>query len=265
MRARPAALLCAAAGLLLAAAAPAAKPREWLMMVKSRNLDPAQTAAFDHWYNDIDIPDVLQVPGYERARRGHAVTGDKPYVALYTIGSADIDKTIIGMLMASWRMDQVGRGTPLIKVTERLYYQRAGKGAHRDGAAKPTHLYLYRADAISPGAIRAVVRDGLAGSAAPYRIYQVLMHEPVAVPRQLVLFELSADSDAAAQEAVRRIQQKLGGGGGCGADCETLYRLLSDARGSLTGAAKERGARSAALSSLRAPCSGSWRSAQRGC
>jgi len=232
MSARPALLRCAAAGLfLLASAAPAAETREWLMMVKSRNLDPARAAEFEHWYNAIDIPDVLTVPGYERARRGHAVTGEKPYVALYTIGSTDIDKTIIGMLMASWRMDQVGRGTPLIKVTERLYYQRAGKGVLGDGGTRPTHLYLHRADTIPSGAIRAVVREGLAGSAVPYRIYQVLMHEPVTVPKQLILFELSAGSDAVAEEEARRIQQRLGSTGGCGADCETLYRLTLDVAG----------------------------------
>jgi len=230
--ARPALLRCAAAGLLLlASAASAAETREWLMMVKSRNLDPAQTAAFEHWYNDVDIPDVLAVPGYERARRGHAVTGEQPYVALYTIGSADIDKTIIGMLMASWRMDQIGHGTPLIKVTERLYYQRAGKGIPADATAKPTHLYLHRADAIPSAAVRTVVKQGLADSAVPYRIYQVLMHEPVAVPKQLMLFELTAGSDAAAEDQVRRIQQTLGGTGGCGADCETLYKLLLDVTG----------------------------------
>ncbi|QTH19917.1 hypothetical protein HRJ34_16265 [Rhizorhabdus wittichii] len=232
MRWRPAVLRSAAAGLLLlASAASAAEPREWLMMVKSRNLDPARSAEFDHWYNDIDIPDVLEVPGYGRARRGHAVTGDKPYVALYTISSPDIDKTIIAMLMASWRMDQVGRGTPLIKVTERLYYRRAGKGARDASAAKPTYLYLHRSAGVSAGAMRGVVDAGLAGSAVPYDIYQVLMHDPVTVPKQLVLFELSADSDAAAAETVRRIQQRLGGTGGCGADCETLYRLVRDVEG----------------------------------
>lgn len=232
MRLRPAALRSAAAGLLLlASAAQAAEPREWLMMVKSRNLEPARAAEFDHWYDDIDIPDVLEVPGYERARRGHALTGEKPYVALYQIMSPDIDKTIIAMLMASWRMDQLGRGTPLIKVTERLYYERAGGGARKDSAAKPTHLYLHRSAGVSSGAIRAVVDAGLAGSAVPYTLYQVLMHDPVTVPKQLVLFELSADSDAAAEEAVRRIQQKLGGTGGCGADCETLYRLMRDVKG----------------------------------
>jgi hypothetical protein len=232
MRWRPAVLRSAAAGLLLlASAVQAAEPREWLMMVKSRNLEPAKEAEFEHWYNDIDIPDVLKVPGYERARRGHALTGEKPYVALYQIDSADIDKTIIGMLMASWRMDQVGRGTPLIKVTERLYYERAGKGFPGKGRAKPTHLYIHRADAVGSGAVGAVVRDGLADSAVPYRIYQVLMHEPIAVPKQLILFELTADSDAAAEEEVRQIQQRLGGTGGCGADCETLYRLLLDVKG----------------------------------
>jgi len=57
----------------------AALGSEWLMMVKSENTDPSRAGEFERWYNEIDIPDVLAVPGYERARRGHGVaTGGRP-------------------------------------------------------------------------------------------------------------------------------------------------------------------------------------------
>jgi hypothetical protein len=224
------ALRVAAAALLLSLPS-ATIGSEWLMMVKSQNTDPAREAEFEHWYNEIDIPDVLAVPGYERARRGHAVGGEqRPYVALYTIASSDMDKTIIAMLMASWRMDQLGRGTDLIKVTERIYYKREGNAARTEGAGKPTHLYLHRSKGMTEKTLRAIVNAGLAVGATPYRVYNVLMHEPVAVPDELVVFELSAGSDAAAEDAVKAIEARAGASG-CGADCAALYQLTLDVAG----------------------------------
>ena len=81
----------------------------WLMMVATRCTDAAREAEFNDWYDRIDVPDVLEVPGYQRARRGElvdrAVPAQSPlptigqYVALYNIDSRAIDKTIIDMLM----------------------------------------------------------------------------------------------------------------------------------------------------------------------
>ncbi len=227
LRAATAALL-----LSLSSAALGMEPGGWLMMVKSQNVDPARAAEFEHWYNQIDIPDVLAVPGYDRARRGHAVVEEakRPYVALYTISSADMDKTIIAMLMASWRMDQLGRGTDLIKVTERIYYQRDGEGVRGAETRKPTHLYLHRPAQAKPGAMQGIIDSGLAVSATPYRVYNVLMHEPVAVPETLTVYEIAAPSDAAARDTVSAIEARAGKSG-CGADCAALYQLTLDVSG----------------------------------
>jgi hypothetical protein len=234
-------LVLALVSLVASAASAEPAEREWLMVVKSHNTDPARRAEFTHWYDRIDVPDVLQVPGYDRARRGMAVDPlaaavgqDGPYVALYTIRSADIDKTIIAMLMASWRMDQLGRGTDLIKVTERLYYRRAGKGWHAPAAQAATHLFLYRPNSAgksaSPIAIRAIVESGLAISATPYTLYQVLMHEPVVVPPELILLELAASSEQDARAAASSIVGRLGGSLDCADDC-AAYTLLLDVSG----------------------------------
>ena len=112
-------------------------PRQWLMMVMTENTDPARDADFNDWYDNVDIPDVLQVPGYRRARRGReqltaeseapsSPTDPLKYVALYDIDSRDIDKTIIDMLMASWGMEKSHHSTDLLKVTERVYFRQYG-------------------------------------------------------------------------------------------------------------------------------------------
>lgn len=149
--------------MYLAAAAPAAQPAaeasNWLMLVKTQNLDPAREAEFNRWYDDIDVPDVLEVPGYERARRGARIASYRPssrqtdagetYVAVYDIRSPDIDKTIIDMLMASWRMDQLGRSTDLIKVVERVYYHQYAPPVPGAAAGAGRYFYLQRFDCCS--------------------------------------------------------------------------------------------------------------------
>lgn len=93
--------------------------RPWLMMVSTKSTDTHRDAQFNEWYDQIDIPDVLQVPGYKRARRGVRVelpqlpradaADDNTYVTLYDILSPNIDRTMIDMLMASRKMEAVGR------------------------------------------------------------------------------------------------------------------------------------------------------------
>ena len=108
---------------------------QWFYMVKTKSADPAREAEFNAWYDDIDIPDVLAVPGFMRARRAvhkHFVElpelnvsdeeGD--YIALYDIETTDIDKTIIDLYVGARKMVALGRITDLLKVTEANYYRR---------------------------------------------------------------------------------------------------------------------------------------------
>ncbi len=211
-------------GALPAMAAPQEMPR-WLMMVATRCTDAAREAEFNDWYDRIDVPDVLEVPGYQRARRGElvdrAVPAQSPlptigqYVALYNIDSRAIDKTIIDMLMMARRMDERGRGTPLIRVTERAYYREYAPLRAAPGKSKPSgglYVFVERVDCCAtPAATRAFDawydREHIGGalrrtavlSATRYELYRILMTEPQAGSRFLTLYEMSASTPAAAQ------------------------------------------------------------------
>jgi hypothetical protein len=226
------------------------------MMVVTRNTDPAREAEFNDWYDRIDVPDVLEVPGYERARRGRRVgapaatppaDGDGPYVALYDIRSAAIDRTIIDLLMAARRMDKRGRGTGLLEVTERVYYRRRAPDAVGRGAtdASVTHLYVERVDCPAAGAVRRrflAAYDGghLAGARGEplvrgvhrYELYRALWEEPRSAPAYLTLYELAAPDDAAALALVERLSAALVGptraAGACREQSSALYRQLAD-------------------------------------
>src|SRR5580765_1646070 len=134
-------LIALAAGALMQVigmqlvAADSSDARQWLMMVRTVNTHPTKEREFNAWYDDIDIPDVLKVTGYWRASRARTIQSPTStatqtaspqeqghYVALYNIESPAIDKTIIDMLMATWKMLSEGRDTPLLRVTERTYY-----------------------------------------------------------------------------------------------------------------------------------------------
>ena len=192
---------------------------KWLMMVVTRSTDTTREADFNRWYDEIDIPDVLQVPGYQRARRGHRVQSadlppaqgeDGTYVALYDIASHNIDRTIIEMLMASRRMEAVGRSTALLKVTERLYFRQHGapvESATAPRTGRKTFLFLERVDCCRDAAtgerlddwydvrhIHDMLRTPGFVRATRYELYRVLMIEPQSAPRYLTVYEASADS-----------------------------------------------------------------------
>lgn len=241
-------------------AAGASVAQHWLFMVKTRNTDPSREADFNRWYDTVDIPDVLKVPGYLRARRARELNvapvplsgagADRgPYVALYDMRSDDIDKTIIDMLMASWQMEKEGHSTPLLKVTERVYYhQYAPIYEGRRSAAHGKHSYLFlarydRADGSSlddfdrwynDTFMPAVMQTSGFVRATRYRLYRVLMVKPVTVPQFLTVFEIRADSAARAMKNLQKSVDDLAGAGKMGglyeAGDSALYHLLKDVR-----------------------------------
>jgi glyoxylase-like metal-dependent hydrolase (beta-lactamase superfamily II) len=234
--------------------------RQWLMMVRTVNTDATREAQFNEWYDRIDIPDVLEVPGYWRARRGQtlpetASNGAAPpgeaghYVALYNIGSPAIDKTIIDMLMASWNMDRVGHGTDLIKVMERVYFGQCSapfSPPGRNANGRSHFLFVERFDVADTRDVEqfnawydAHYRRAAASvpgviHATRYELYRVLMFEPQSAPRFLTLYEIEADAVEEARHAAAELTQVdergLASAGYVGA-APTLYAELRDVQG----------------------------------
>jgi hypothetical protein len=246
-------------GSALSADTAVGSERQWLMMVRTVNTDATREAQFNDWYDRIDIPDVLAVPGYWRARRGQnlpdaAGTGAVPpgeagqYVALYNISSAAIDKTIIDMLMASWQMDRLGRGTDLLKVVERVYFGQYSAPFTPPGSrarGRKHFLFLERFDVVQgrdkgrfnawyDGSYRragASVPDVV--SATRYELYRVLMFEPQTAPRFLTVYEIEADSFEEAHRAADELTHVDEAGrarAGYVGGASTLYAELKDVR-----------------------------------
>jgi hypothetical protein len=223
--------------LLFGPALAADEAGNWLMLVGTSNLDPAHEAAFNHWYDDIDIPDVFKVAGYLRARRGlrQEVAGfssgertkaDGRYLALYDIDTTSIDRTIIDMLLMAKRMDMAGRSIDALRVTERTYLRRHGSVAITDksGAAGGTYLYLERVSCCRDDATAAALDDWYDNVRIPamerapprglrrisrYEVYRVVMAEPRQVPRFLAVYEFEADSAPQVVDAMRATNDRM--------------------------------------------------------
>ena len=222
-----------AATAAVAEASESVDDNNWLMLVMTENTDPARDSEFNDWYNKVDIPDVLKVPGFVRARRGReqripdSARSNSPkvpleYVALYDIESHAIDKTIIDMLMASWGMEKSHHSTDLLKVTERVYFRQYGPAAESSAprrSGRNTYLYMTGFDCCheaiaaekfnrwySGRFVPAMLASSGAISVVRYQLYRVLMEKPVKVPEFMTVSEIEADS---AERALQGMNQVL--------------------------------------------------------
>ena len=225
---------------------------QWLLMVRTRNTDPSQEGAFNHWYDDIDVPDVLKVPGFLRAVRGQQLANGAArsphYVALYDIHSPAIDKTIIDMLMATWNMIRSGRDTALLSVEERSYYRLTADriGSGKGDRVGSRYLILERfglADGHDIDELNAwYARRSAQTAARPevvsirrFELYRVLMFEPTSAPRFLTVYTIVAPNDRAAEQDVQSLmpQAAQSQGHGYAADARLSYTLIRDSSAAL--------------------------------
>ncbi len=51
------------------------------------DIDPAYEEEWNKWYNEVHLPEIVDCPGFRRARRFVAVDGSPKYIAIYDIDS----------------------------------------------------------------------------------------------------------------------------------------------------------------------------------
>jgi hypothetical protein len=73
------------------------KMGKWLLVAQSNCTDPAREEEFNHWYNTVHVPDVLETPGILRGTRfknDEPQEGHWKYLAIYEVETEDIQQTI---------------------------------------------------------------------------------------------------------------------------------------------------------------------------
>ncbi len=214
-----------------ATAGPEASDARWFYMVKSRPSEPAREDEFNAWYDEIDIPDVLAVPGFDRARRAIVRepvvlnVHDPAYVALYDITTDDIDKSIIDLYVAARKMSQLGRLTDVLKVVEANYYQRiAAVRSHGSGFVFTQKIlccadrekradYLDWYDSVLEPALVSNRGIGNIRLYELYRIMEVVALGPDEIPHLLLVLEIDATSAADAARKFDHLLASLAGEG----------------------------------------------------
>lgn len=98
----------------------------WLLTVESNCSDSSREREFNHWYDNIHLPDILETPGIVRAARYENTKpgeGQGKLLAVYEIESDDIDGT-----MAAFG-DQLGKTAAQGRLSELV--MAVGGGVYR--------------------------------------------------------------------------------------------------------------------------------------
>jgi len=231
------ALCCASVSVGSDSAAEVGK--HWFYMVKSKPSEPSRDEEFNAWYDGVDIPDVLEVPGFVRARRGktqqvaeypsaNLESDDGNYVALYDIETADIDKSIIDLYVAARKMVALGRLTDVLKVVEANYYRRVVppyEASASGSAGKQRYIFVRKVLCCRDATAMAQFQDWYSTTFMPemmqakglvqvnlyllYRVMEVLTVGPEEIPHFLTVYEIEAESPRQAVEGIYKVLDAL--------------------------------------------------------
>lgn len=99
----------------------------WLLAVLTDVVDPLRETEFNEWYNEIHLPDIMQMPGFIRATRYENTdpdVGPGKFLAAYEIESGDIEKTLAELLKRVNKLRKQGRiSDSLVDVSWTVYRQ----------------------------------------------------------------------------------------------------------------------------------------------
>ena len=100
---------------------------KWLFVVESNCADAAREAEFNHWYDKVHVPDVLEIPGFmsgTRYENTQPAEGRGKFLAIYEIESNDIAKTMKELEDRLIRWRAKGRFSDLfVRVYRGIYKQ----------------------------------------------------------------------------------------------------------------------------------------------
>ena len=100
--------------------------KKWLLIVESNCTDPDREVDFNEWYDNIHLPDMLELPAVVRVDRYENINpedGEAKYIALYEMESDDIQKTIGDITKHIQAKASQGRMSDFLQATRRIRAQ----------------------------------------------------------------------------------------------------------------------------------------------
>ena len=95
----------------------------WLLLVESSCTDPSREQDFNDWYNNIHIPDMLElsfVTGSTRYEIRDPGNEEGKYLAIYEINSDNFEETVDQIANHLKKKAEQGRISGLLSVTRRI-------------------------------------------------------------------------------------------------------------------------------------------------
>lgn len=94
--------------------------QKWLMIVESNCADSTREQEFNEWYNNIHLPDVLEIPEFKRAVRFENIDsaeGKVRYLAVYEIETDDLESVLEKISTFVKEKTKQGRMSDLLQAT----------------------------------------------------------------------------------------------------------------------------------------------------
>jgi len=106
---------------------------KWVLVAETNCSIPAREEEFNHWYNTVHIPDILETPGIRRATRYECYEmpeGHGKYLALYDVETDDIEKTVAAFTDIVTRKWEQGRMSELVAPVHAAFYRQMAPTIH---------------------------------------------------------------------------------------------------------------------------------------
>ena len=138
------------------------------MLLTSMDVDAADEAEFNRWYDREHLEERVAIPGFLEARRYVAEQGSPKYLSLYSTESFDVlDSTVYRAALANqtaWSKANIARFKNMIRAVARITISRGqGRGAAlgivrlRPTASGEEKLRAALRDVLDPGQLDGII------------------------------------------------------------------------------------------------------------
>jgi hypothetical protein len=164
------------------------------MLLTSMDVDAADEAEFNRWYDREHLEERVAIPGFLEARRYVAHQGSPKYLSLYSTAEFDVLDSLAYRAALSnqtaWSKATIGRFRNMIRAVARITISRgSGRGA-------VLGIIRLRPDPMARDTLRATLHDQLAPETRDGIISMHLMESDAALSKPLT--DNASDSDPGA-------------------------------------------------------------------
>ncbi|MBI4233412.1 MAG: hypothetical protein HY686_03130 [Chloroflexi bacterium] len=192
-----------------------------ILFVLTNCKNPAQEEAFNRWYNETHVPDILKTRLFSTAiryRSGASSTHTTParYLAIYETDQQDLESTLKQLRERAAQLRAQGRYDDNLEIVSSTMFRRIGPEFRRGGSGKASGLFFVLSNCSDPARqqefnvwydtmhIPDVLGTGLFHTGYRYEG----LHPDANLGKFLALYETAGDPGAAAEGLIARYRPR---------------------------------------------------------